>query len=536
MEIWKTHPEIDDRYEISNLGRLQRKDTNMILKLSNDMNNGLFTILKPKNSMVRKKYKIHRLVGQLFVPNPDTKNKTIVKHLDGDRKNNMATNLEWITYQESIDIDMARGKSTQNNKISEIDIIKIRNDFNDFTTNIYDLATKYGFCVPTLKSILTYKTYKEVQPEKEFEYIVNSMLDNKEYYKKKFIKPRYKQIKVKEPKKPNLMDRVMFDEIASKYVNSSEAINLIIKNYSTTKYCFEQSVLSYGLPKIKILSGEIFYKYNSYYISNFGRVSNGNIIIGKTFSKDVAFTIGKLILGNNKPKKHHNDSLRFIDGNFNNLHINNLEWIYFVVAEELPDSIKNEIINEYKTTKATYNDLTNKYALSISRIIKVLKHVKKIKICDTCGEKNQESFLIYTRPKKCDKCIEQAKYKNLSDEEKKAKIEYAKKWVVNNPIRTKILAAKNRAKIKGLDFDIDEKFVTELFLNQNKRCKYSGLEISLTNESKNIFSIDRIDSTLGYTKDNVCLTLEKINTMKMDLSLKEFLFYVKAIHDNNDFF
>ena len=42
---------------------------------------------------IRKKYRIHRLVAEAFVPNPD--NLPIVNHKDENRLNNEANNLEW---------------------------------------------------------------------------------------------------------------------------------------------------------------------------------------------------------------------------------------------------------------------------------------------------------------------------------------------------------------------------------------------------------------------------------------------------------
>lgn len=46
---------------------------------------------------------LHRLVASLFVPNSDPLSKIYVNHIDGDKGNNSAENLEWVTFQENID-------------------------------------------------------------------------------------------------------------------------------------------------------------------------------------------------------------------------------------------------------------------------------------------------------------------------------------------------------------------------------------------------------------------------------------------------
>jgi hypothetical protein len=84
-------------YSVSNLGRVRNDKKNKLLILNDSK--GYMRVTLYHDGLSRRTL-VHRLVATAFIPNPD--NKPQVNHIDGNKKNNCVTNLEWVTAQENV--------------------------------------------------------------------------------------------------------------------------------------------------------------------------------------------------------------------------------------------------------------------------------------------------------------------------------------------------------------------------------------------------------------------------------------------------
>lgn len=106
-EIWKDIEEYKGIYEVSNLGNVRRieyfdkkhyKWRKRTIK-GRLNSKGYLQVSLSKNGKVKNEY-IHRLVAHAFIQNPNKLPQ--INHIDGNKQNNNADNLEWYTCKDNI--------------------------------------------------------------------------------------------------------------------------------------------------------------------------------------------------------------------------------------------------------------------------------------------------------------------------------------------------------------------------------------------------------------------------------------------------
>lgn len=106
---------------------------------------------------------------------------------------------------------------------------------------------------------------------------------------------------------------------------------------------------------------------------------------------------------------------------------------------------------------------------------------------------------------------------------------------------SKWCAIRNGARIRGIPLDITIEFAWNLFVLQRSICALSGVPIKLCpsrskqlrGEDEQTASLDRIDSSKGYTQDNVQWVHKVIQRMKWQLPDDEFVAWCRIIAGHN---
>jgi len=112
-------------------------------------------------------------------------------------------------------------------------------------------------------------------------------------------------------------------------------------------------------------------------------------------------------------------------------------------------------------------------------------------------------------------------------------------FLPKNYVETIWSRSKSRAKKAGIEFTLTRNDVSEMSIPVT--CPVLGIPLCMERgeRSDNSLSIDRIDSSQGYTPDNVVFVSWKVNRLKNDATIEEMrkmvTFYENLLEDRSVF-
>lgn len=85
------------------------------------------------------------------------------------------------------------------------------------------------------------------------------------------------------------------------------------------------------------------------------------------------------------------------------------------------------------------------------------------------------------------------------------------------------------AKIRGIDVEVSLTELQDIFESQGQRCAYSGIPLKYFRSNDYNFSLDRLDASGHYSRENCRFVYKPINPMKWTLTSAEFLYHIESI-------
>lgn len=162
MEIWKEIKDYEGSYMVSNLGRVKSLDRKVLARYGKyrEIKGAILNLTPDKDGYLKvnlkknqkgKSLRVHRLVADAFLINSE--NKPQVNHINGVKNDNNIKNLEWVTLSENrkhaYDTGLQNGKAKRGvksnfNKLSESQVIEIKNTYKKGVNTYKDIAEKFN--------------------------------------------------------------------------------------------------------------------------------------------------------------------------------------------------------------------------------------------------------------------------------------------------------------------------------------------------------------------------------------------------------
>jgi hypothetical protein len=184
----------------------------------------------------------------------------------------------------------------------------------------------------------------------------------------------------------------------------------------------------------------------------------------------------------------------------------------------------------YKTFQHRLKQMENLYSKTHKYRVDFLpENYYKTLTCWDCGETKNRRLFPYrkqykdNKEKRCKKCV----YQNGVKRRKGCTLsQYIHKLVKSSETRSIYNIKRGRV---GCVINITDQDVIDCLERQKYKCNYTGKQLVHNGNMYDNMSIDRIDSSKGYTKDNIQMITFWANRAKTDLEETRFLDFVKHI-------
>lgn len=161
MEIFKDIVRFENKYQISNTGKVRNKKTGLLIKPQYNQRGYQYVYLSI-SKYKRIKWYIHRLVGFHFIPNPE--NKPQINHKDGNHLNNNVGNLEWVTNKENQEHAVLnnlhfQGETHRSSKFTK-ESIKLLPKLIEIGFSLVEINKLTGVAIQNIDKIISGKTWR----------------------------------------------------------------------------------------------------------------------------------------------------------------------------------------------------------------------------------------------------------------------------------------------------------------------------------------------------------------------------------------
>ena len=175
MKELRTYNFYDNYYYVDKEGNIyNKKHMKLSTFISKHRDNYRTIILRgydSKRKLHRCGVSVHRMVAELWVDKPKTDEVLEVHHIDGDRSNSAALNLQWVTHYDNVKESFVANThyqpdwKSENNpkaKLNKNEVVKIRKMYSDGKT-AKEIHKDYNFVsIETIENIIKFRTWKHI--------------------------------------------------------------------------------------------------------------------------------------------------------------------------------------------------------------------------------------------------------------------------------------------------------------------------------------------------------------------------------------